>query len=177
MAGTGTEAPASGQFDNVACPFCGILCDDLQVSRTATGLKVNKNGCVKAIAGFERAVASSGPQIGGKPASLADAIAAAAARIKASRLPIFGGLGTDVEGMRQVMALADRSGGVVDHALERDGVEGDTRTLALGGPLRAAARRMELRDEDPVFAAPLPQPGRADLGDQLQPVGARGFRG
>ncbi len=56
MAGTGTEAPASGQYDNVACPFCGILCDDLQVSRTATGLKVNKNGCAKAIAGFERAV-------------------------------------------------------------------------------------------------------------------------
>ena len=117
MAGTGTEAPASGQYDNVACPFCGILCDDLQVSRTATGLKVNKNGCAKAIAGFERAVANAGPQIGGKPASLAEAIAAAAARIKASRLPIFGGLGTDVEGMRQVMALADRSGGVVDHAL------------------------------------------------------------
>lgn len=117
MAGTGTEAPASGQYDNVACPFCGILCDDLQVSRTATGLKVNKNGCAKAIAGFERAVANAGPQIGGKPASLAEAIAAAAARIKASRLPIFGGLGTDVEGMQQVMALADRSGGVVDHAL------------------------------------------------------------
>lgn len=117
MAGTGTEAPASGQYDNVACPFCGILCDDLQISRTATGLKVNKNGCAKAIAGFERAVANAGPQVGGKPASLAEAIAAAAARIKASRLPIFGGLGTDVEGMRQVMALADRSGGVVDHAL------------------------------------------------------------
>lgn len=108
---------AGNTYENVTCPFCGILCDDLQVSRTATGLKVNKNGCAKAIAGFERAVANAGPQIGGKPASLAEAIAAAAARIKASRLPIFGGLGTDVEGMRQVMALADRSGGVVDHAL------------------------------------------------------------
>ena len=30
---------------------------------------------------------------------------------------MFGGLATDVEGMRAVMALADRTGGVVDHAL------------------------------------------------------------
>ncbi len=132
MAGTGTEAPASGQYDNVACPFCGILCDDLQVSRTPSGLKVNKNGCAKAIAGFERAVPTTGPQIGGKPASLADAIAAAAARIKASRLPIFGGLGTDVEGMRQVMALADRAGGVVDHALS-DGQYRNFRVLQSTG--------------------------------------------
>ncbi len=117
MAGTGTEAPASAQYDDVACPFCGIQCDDLQISRTASGLKVNKNGCSKAIAGFERAVATSGPQIAGKPATLAEAIAAAARRIKAARLPLFGGLGTDVDGMRCVMALADRSGGVVDHAL------------------------------------------------------------
>ena len=41
---------ASDQYDNVACPFCGILCDDLSVQRTASGLKVTKNGCEKAIA-------------------------------------------------------------------------------------------------------------------------------
>lgn len=117
MAGTGTEAPASGQYEDVACPFCGIQCDDLQINRTTSGLKVNKNGCSKAIAGFERSVASSGPQVGGKPASLSEAVAAAARLIKASRLPIFGGLATDVEGMRSVMSIADRTGGVVDHAL------------------------------------------------------------
>jgi len=32
-------------------------------------------------------------------------------------LPLFGGLATDVEGMRAVMSIADRSGGIVDHAL------------------------------------------------------------
>ena len=37
--------------------------------------------------------------------------------IRESRLPIFGGLGTDVDGMRAVMTLAERGGGVVDHAL------------------------------------------------------------
>ncbi len=125
-------ASASAIHDNVACPFCGILCDDLTVERTALGLKVRKNGCDKAITGFERAVDGAKPQIGGKDASLAEAIAAAAALIKKSRLPIFGGLGTDVEGMRAVMSIADNAGGVVDHALS-EGQYRNFRVLQSGG--------------------------------------------
>ena len=52
----------------------------------------------------------------GKPASLEEAIRAAADLIREARL-LFGGLATDVDGMRAAMALADRAGGVVDHAL------------------------------------------------------------
>ncbi len=51
-----------------------------------------------------------------KPASLDEAIAAAAALIKAARLPAFGGLATDVDGMRAIMSIADKARGVVDHA-------------------------------------------------------------
>ncbi len=125
-------AAASGLHDNVACPFCGILCDDLTVERTATGLKVRKNGCDKAIAGFERSVDQAKPQISGKDVSLTEAVAAAAALIKKSRLPIFGGLGTDVEGMRAVMSIADHAGGVVDHALS-EGQYRNFRVLQSGG--------------------------------------------
>ena len=125
-------AAASAIHDNVACPFCGILCDDLTVERTADGLKVRKNGCDKAISGFERAVDGAKPQISGKDVSLTEAIAAAAALIKKSRLPIFGGLGTDVEGMRAVMSIADNAGGVVDHALS-EGQYRNFRVLQSGG--------------------------------------------
>ena len=52
---------ATGQYDNVACPFCGILCDDLTVERCSAGLKVKKNGCGKAVAGFERAAVRHDP--------------------------------------------------------------------------------------------------------------------
>jgi formylmethanofuran dehydrogenase subunit B len=130
--GSGQGTTASGDYDNVACPFCGILCDDLAISRTANALTVTKNGCDKAKAGFERAVANSGPQIAGKPASLADAIAAAANLVKNAQLPIFGGLGTDVEGMRAVMSIADVAGGVVDHALS-EGQYRNFRVLQSGG--------------------------------------------
>ncbi len=104
-------------YDNVTCPFCGILCDDLEVERTGHSLKVLKNGCGRSTAGFERKLPPSSPQIEGKDVELPKAIKAAAELIRKSRLPLYGGLATDVEGMRAVMALADRSGGIVDHAL------------------------------------------------------------
>ena len=128
----GSGDAATGQYENVACPFCGILCDDLSVSRTASGLKVLKIGCDKAIAGFERNVSGAKPQVSGKDATLTEAIAAAAALISKSRQPIFGGLGTEVEGMRAVMSIADKAGGVVDHALS-EGQYRNFRVLQSGG--------------------------------------------
>lgn len=103
-------------FENVACPFCGMICDDLEVERGADGLKVRKAGCGRAVAGFERMLPSSRPKIAGKDVSLGEAIAEAAKLIGEAVLPLYGGLATDVEGMRAVIALAERSGGVVDHA-------------------------------------------------------------
>jgi len=111
------ETASSAVTANVACPFCGILCDDLVVENTGGGLKVRANGCPKASAGFERQVAGARPQIEGRDVDLTEAVAAAARLIRQARLPLYGGLGTDVQGMRAVMALADNSGGVVDHAL------------------------------------------------------------
>ncbi len=107
----------ANHYQNVACPFCGILCDDLEIGPSGSGLKVLKNGCVKSVAGFERPLTEPKPQVDGKDVSLDEAIAAAARLIRESRLPAFGGLGTDVDGVRATIALAEKSGGVVDHAL------------------------------------------------------------
>lgn len=115
------SAPAprapSETFENVACPFCGILCDDLEIRRDGSKIKVLKNGCARATAGFERPVAAANPQIAGRDVTREAAVAEAARLLRDARLPLFGGLGTDVEGMRAVMATAERAGGVVDHAL------------------------------------------------------------
>ena len=104
-------------FEDVTNPFCGTLPDDLVVERTDQGLKVLKNGCAKSIAGFERKLPPSSPKVGGKDVSLGEAIKQAAKLIGKAALPLYGGLATDVEGMRAVMALAERTGGIVDHAL------------------------------------------------------------
>ncbi|MGD9669359.1 MAG: formylmethanofuran dehydrogenase [Hyphomicrobiaceae bacterium] len=103
--------------DCVACPFCGLICDDLGVAVSGDRLQVTKNGCMRAEAGFGRVIPEAKPQIGGQSVTLDAAIADAARRLKAARLPLFGGLGTDVEGMRALLSLADKAGGVVDHAL------------------------------------------------------------
>lgn len=123
---------AGNTYENVTCPFCGMLCDDLEISSSGSGLKVKKNGCGRAIAGFERKVSGAKPQIGGKDVSLAEAVTAAADLLSKARLPILGGLGTDVEGMRAVMTLAEKSGAVIDHALS-DAQYRNFRVLQSGG--------------------------------------------
>ena len=111
------EPPKSNAITDVACPFCGLVCDDLEIARDEKGLHVTKNGCEKAVAGFERKVDGAKPQVDGRDVDIGTAIQAATDLIRKSSLPLYGGLGTDVNGIRAVMALADKSGGVVDHAL------------------------------------------------------------
>jgi formylmethanofuran dehydrogenase subunit B len=53
--------------------------------------------------------------IGGRPVALQDAINEAARMLGASRLPIIGGLGTEIAGAREAITLASRLGGVIDH--------------------------------------------------------------
>lgn len=133
MNGTTTGERAQNQtYENVACPFCGILCDDLTIERTGDSLRVQSTRCERAVAGFERSVAAGKPQVGGKDVDLETAIQAAADVIRAAKLPLYGGLGSDVDGIRAVMSMADRTRGVVDHALS-EGQFRNFRVLQTGG--------------------------------------------
>ena len=53
---------ASHVYNNVTCPFCGLLCDDLTITRTGTTLKVS-NGCPRATAGFQRPLPPAKPLV------------------------------------------------------------------------------------------------------------------
>jgi len=111
------EQSSTELYENVTCPFCGILCDDLRIERTGDQLKVLNKNCGQSAAGFERVLPPAKPQVDGRDVSLEEAVKAAAGLIKKAQLPLYGGLGTDVDGIRAVLSLADRTGGVVDHAL------------------------------------------------------------
>jgi formylmethanofuran dehydrogenase subunit B len=95
----------------------------------------------------------------GKPAALDAAIAEAGKLIAASRRVLIAGLGTDVAGARAAIALAQRTGAIVDHmnsegvlrnldVMRSSGVMMTTPTecrvradtLLLAGPIRGAAR-------------------------------------
>ncbi len=110
---------ATGKLvEGVVCPFCGLYCDDLQVEADPAGgrLSVTARGCAVAREAFETAESTDAPRISGQKASLAQACARAAEIIAQSRLPLFAGLATDVAGVKAAIELAERAGGVVDHA-------------------------------------------------------------
>ena len=109
------------RIDDLTCPFCGLLCDDLSsTSKAESTFTVECHGCELGTRGFanaDRAQRSGAhPTIDGANAGLGDAINASAALIASSSRVIVGGLGTDVNGARQAVALAEHCGGVIDHA-------------------------------------------------------------
>ncbi len=110
-----TQSAGSSVFRHVTCPYCGLLCDDLTVEAKGNELKVSQNGCEKAKAGFSRRVPAASPRIDGKCSDFEQAVQHAVALLSKARQPLYSGLATDVTGMRAVIALAERTGGVLDH--------------------------------------------------------------
>ena len=122
-----------GVAGDVVCPFCSLGCDDLRIAVAGTELQPAwaRPARPQARASHDSAPAAP-PRVAGKPASLDEAVARAAELLRASALPLFAGLGTDVAGMRAVLALAERTGGIVDHAGSR-GLLANVRAMQDGG--------------------------------------------
>ena len=109
-------------WENVPSPFCGISSDDLKIQATGNVIKVLENGDAVTQAGFEQQPTDTQPRIGGKNATLDQAVAAAAGYLRDARLPLFGGFGTDVNDTRAALSLADRCGAVLDQARAEGGL-------------------------------------------------------
>ncbi len=112
-----TAKSGSRTHTSVTCPFCSLLCDDLEVTDRGGSLDLTAGDCARARDGFERDYASLSPQMDGRSVSMDQAVAAASRLLRGARHPLYGGLGTDVAGVRGLLALADRTGGIVDHML------------------------------------------------------------
>ncbi|WP_072376695.1 formylmethanofuran dehydrogenase [Hyphomicrobium sp. NDB2Meth4] len=125
------DGDATHTYENVTCPFCGLLCDDLTVTRTGSTLKVS-NGCPRATAGFQRPLPPAKPMVRDAEVTLEEAIKAAADLVRQAKLPLYGGMATDVAGQRAIMAIADQTCGVVDHALS-DGQYRNLRVVQTSG--------------------------------------------
>ena len=101
---------------DVTCPFCSLLCDDLVLRNYAGKLSIKKNDCPKAVHGFERIDPDISPRIHGNDCTLEDAIGHAANIMSNARQPIITGLGTDINGSRAAMLLAETTGSIIDHS-------------------------------------------------------------
>ncbi|MBZ4201038.1 MAG: formylmethanofuran dehydrogenase [Methylotenera sp.] len=98
-----------------ACPACGLLCDDLVVDPTS-GLSP-ATPCKKAQRFFAAAlvVSNSSPSLAGKACDLNTAVQAAADILSTSQQALFAGLGTEVQGMRALLSLAEKCQATLDH--------------------------------------------------------------
>ena len=118
-------AQAPRIVSDLACGFCGLGCDDLEVA--VMGREVRpRRACPEAARLLRRGPGQpGGPRVGGREVSLAEAASAAAAHLKASRAAAFSGLGADVAGLRGLADLAVAFGASLDHS----GAEGLFRNL------------------------------------------------
>ena len=103
------------EFTEVPSPFCGIGTDDLNIQVDGVTLKVTANGCAVNTPTFEHPITDKSPRIAGQPATLEAAINKAADLLRETRQPVIGGCATDVNGMRALLSLADKSGAIVDN--------------------------------------------------------------
>jgi formylmethanofuran dehydrogenase subunit B len=102
------------KITEVPSPFCGMGTDDLTIQVEGDLLKVIENGCSINTPQFEQAITDKTPRVKGKKVSLDQAIATAVSLLKHSQQTVIGGCATDVNGMRALMALADKNRAVVD---------------------------------------------------------------
>lgn len=102
------------EITEVPSPFCGIGTDDLSIHIDGVTLKVSANGCAVNSPAFEQPIGDTSPRIAGQPVSLADAANKAAELLRNTQQPLISGCATDVNGMRALLAIADKTGAVVD---------------------------------------------------------------
>ncbi|HVR67504.1 MAG TPA: formylmethanofuran dehydrogenase, partial [Verrucomicrobiae bacterium] len=141
---------------DVACPFCALACDDLVVEPAGkAGVTVRENGCELSRRGFTVASTSASPTIGGKAASIEDAISAAASLLGRSQAPLFAGLAADVAGIRAALSLAERLGAVVDD-LNSDGLFRNLRMLQDSGWITTTLSEVRNRMDVMLIVGPDP---------------------
>ncbi len=102
---------------DVICPFCGCLCDDIEVTVENNKIISTKNSCAISNSKFikndwGRIVF---PSINGKPAPYKKAIEEASNILSSAKHPLIYGLSkTDNEAIREAVYLTEIIGGVID---------------------------------------------------------------
>jgi formylmethanofuran dehydrogenase subunit B len=136
--------------EEVVCPFCALACDDLAVESEGGALRVVRHGCPISEPLFALPPGDAAPMIGGQAVTLDAALARAAELLRATRLPLLGGLGTDVAGIRAAIALAERVGGVLDHRYA-GGQMANVRAMQDGGWVTTTLAEIRNRADLVVF--------------------------
>jgi formylmethanofuran dehydrogenase subunit B len=104
--------------------------------------------------------------IAGKPATLETAIAEAAALLSASRQALIAGLGTDVAGARAAVALAKRTGAVIDH-MHSNALLRDLDVIRSSGVMLTTPTETYVRADTLILVGPMLEAGETELLQRL----------
>jgi formylmethanofuran dehydrogenase subunit B len=103
---------------DATCTFCGCVCDDIELHAERDRIVKAKNACSLGEAWFKHHTAERlfpDALIDGKPATLDEAVDAAAAFLYQANMPLVYGLSNvTCEAQREAVALAEKIGAVVD---------------------------------------------------------------
>ena len=102
---------------DVTCPFCGVVCDDLEVHVEGGKIKDVKNACVLGKDTYMHHLEGwATPRIDGKPATLDACIDRAAEILAKAKYPLIYGLdSTELFAQKKAIELADLIGANIDH--------------------------------------------------------------
>jgi len=103
---------------NATCTFCGCVCDDIELHADGERITHSKHACVLGASWFKNHTAERAypdALIDGKPASVEEAIEAAADYLYHADMPLVYGLSNvTCEAQRESVGLAELIGGVID---------------------------------------------------------------
>ena len=103
---------------NATCTFCGCVCDYIELHADAEKIFETKRACILGEAWFKNHTAERlypDALIDGKPATVDEAVEAAAEFLHAADMPLVYGLSNvTCEAQRQSVYLAELIGGVID---------------------------------------------------------------
>ena len=103
---------------HATCTFCGCVCDDIELHADGDRIVKTKGACSLGESWFKNHTAERlypDALIDGQPASVDDAIGAAADYLYAANMPLVYGLSNiTCEAQREAVALTEMIGGVID---------------------------------------------------------------
>ena len=103
---------------NATCTFCGCVCDDIELHADGERIVKTKRACSLGEAWFKNHTAERlypDALIDGKPATVDDAVEAAAELLHEADMPLVYGLSNiTCEAQREAVSLAELIGGVID---------------------------------------------------------------
>ena len=105
-------------YTDVVCPFCGCLCDDLEITVEGNDVTGTKGTCAISRSKFMSHAENriEAPTVDGKKVTTIKAVEAAAKILAEAKRPLVYGLSsTECEAIARCVELAEITGGVVDN--------------------------------------------------------------